>query len=655
MRTLPSGLATKITASGQQPEISVTVQDLVTKLTLFAQATYPAGPSAAVLSTTGKILRARIANSGATTGPLYLQSITPASPTSWTATGTLLSSAAVVSAGAAIAQTAGTTRCFYQRASDSFIVYRDSTDDGLTWGAETSLLAVPLPYCTGITASSTTQVWIAAYVYPTAASLLYRSAYTTSWSAWSNEGPPSPTWGLLEGLNSTTVAGTTYVAAGVAMRAYVSGISASSFTYAGTTYSGMAYIQQLDSPAAGLTCADPDIFYDGSSFYAVVTLTDDGSVSTSGHTRTAIYTSSDGLTWQPYLAAGSVLQGGAHLIKTGGTTYVFDAVTCYTVPSPPAAIDLSDDVLALHITETFNRPSTLALELSNNTGQYTAAPWLSDNVTLTVSLGYGGQLVQTHTFYLDDWQLTSTAADQTLTLAARDYLKLMDYPSTGLITYTGQTTTQILTDLAKKAQVTIGSPPATPQFSQTIGCFLINQGETFLAALNRLANVFGFIVAAGGGPSVFLFDPQVTDGSTWTYGTEILGAGRGQEADAANVIRVTGAAAATATAPAWAEVTDAADILARGMERYRNVVDRILTTSAQCLIRAQQELRAEQRTKVHAALTVALNPAHQLGDVIAVTDTGCGMSGTAYRISGMQWIADPTTGAWEHHLTLEAP
>ena len=85
------------------------------------------------------------------------------------------------------------------------------------------------------------------------------------------------------------------------------------------------------------------------------------------------------------------------------------------------------------------------------------------------------------------------------------------------------------------------------------------------------------------------------------------------------------------------------------------MVDRILTTSAQCAIRAQQELRAEQRTKIHAALTVAINPAHQPADVITAADSGCGMAGDRYRINAIQWIADLTTGEWEQHLQLEAP
>lgn len=654
MRTLPTGLSEKIAASGQQPEIALTAQDLIVKLQLYAQASYLHGPSAQLLSSSGKILRARIENSGGTSGPLYLQRISPASPSDWTATGTLLAPSAVVSAGAAIAQTGSTTRCFYQRSSDSHIVYRDSTDDGLTWSAETDLQAVPLPFCTGITADSISQVWMTAYVFPLAASILYRSAFSGgSWSAWSNEGPPNPGWAAMRGINCVPHAGTTSFACGAGMRGYVSGISAASFTYTGSTYSDMEYIQQLDSPAAGLSCADPDIFFDGSIFYAVVTLTDDGSVSTAAHTRTAVSTSPDGLTWHPYLAASSDLQQGAHLVITGSVTYIFDAVTCYTVPPPPDPIDLSDDVLSIHITETFNQPSRATITLSNNQGQYTGAPWLIDNVTLTLSLGYSGQLVQTHTLYLDDWQLSSTATEQILTIAARDSLKLMDRPSTRLIAYNNQTTTQILQDLALQAQVSISTPPATPQFSQTIGCFLVNPGETFLAALNRLANVFGFLFMANGGTSVLLIDPQPTDPSTWSYGPEVLGASKGQEADAANVIRVTGAS--STEIPVWAEVTDAADILLRGVERYRNVVDRILTTSAQCVIRAQQELRAEQRTRVHASLTVAINPAHELADVIAGTDSGCGMSGESYRISAMQWLIDLTTGEWEQHLQLEAP
>jgi prophage tail gpP-like protein len=651
-RTLPPGLATKISAAGQQPELSVTVQDLVTKLTTVATAPWPHGYSAALLSSSGKILRAVVQDPA--TGPLYVKAITPTTPADWTSPGVLLSAAAIGPAGAALAQSGPLTRCFYQRSSDLHIVYQDSTDDGATWGGEVDVLAAPQPFCTGIAATDPDSLWATFYTFPEAANILYRSANTGgTWSTWSNEGPASPPWVQMRGLAAITAAGVAYFACGAALRGYSSGISAAAFSYDAGTYSPMTAIQQLDSPAAGLSCSYPDLFSDGTTFYAVVTLTDDGSVSTAAHTRTTLYSSPDAVTWHPLLAAGSSLQYGAHCIITGGVTYLFDAVTCYTVPPPAPPIDLTDDLLSLQVHERFNTPATLELTLSNDRGQYTAAPWLSDNATISIALGYGAQTVPTHTAYLDDWQLESSATGQTLTLAARDSLKLLDYPSTRLLSYTNQTVTAILSDLAKQSGVPINPPPSTPQFSQIIGCFLINPGETWLSALNRLASVFGFLYASDGGASVSLTDPQLSDPTTWEYGAEILAASRGQEADAANVIRVIGAS--SSTDPVWAEVTDAADILLRGAERYRIVVDRILTTSAQCLLRAQQELRAEGRTKVHAALTVALNPQHQLGDVVTVTDSGCGLSSTALRISGMQWIAEPASQAWEHHLTLEAP
>lgn len=648
-RLLPAGLAAKISATGQTPEISATIGANETALAPFASGGTP-GRSAAIISSSGKILRASLPQE-APAGTVTVQRITPSFPTSWTAAGVTVTTTAAALAGVCLVQTGGTTRCFYQRSSDNLVSYKDSTDDGLTWGAETSIPTLPglMPNCAGICADSITQVWAAQYLYETAATALYRSHNTGSWSAWSVEGPTSPGWAAMRGVNVAVNGATRAFAAGMGMRGYDSGVSAASFTWDGTTYSDAEYIQQLDSPAAGISCAYPDIWWDGSRYYATVTMTS----LTPTDTRTAVYTSTDAITWIPLLHAGTAFAYGAHFLIVAGVTYIFDAATCYTTGGSTGPLDVTDDVLSLEITEKSNEPASLTLLLSNANGQHTLASHLADNTPLTLSLGYGGQAVETHTFYIDDWQLTSSATIQTLTIAARDYLKLLDYTSTRMIVWQNLTVAQMLVNLADQAGVSIGAPPATPQFSETLSCFLISPGEPFLHALNRLSTVFGFMYVAGGGTSVLLMDPQASDPSTWSYGSEILAASRGREADAANVVRVTGAQPPTTFDPAWSEATDGADIALTGQERFRNVVDRLLTTSEQCAIRAGLELRAEQRTRTHAQLTVALNPAHQVGDVIDATDTGCGMAGTHYRISGISWIARLASGEWEQHLTLE--
>lgn len=141
-RPLPPGLAAKITATGQTPELSVTVQDLQIRPTLFASGG-TAGRSSALLSSSGKILKAICTQAAATNQTVKVQRITPTTASDWTAAGVTVTTNAIARAGCAIVQTGSTTRCFYQRTSDNLICYKDSTDGGLTWGAALSRFRHP--------------------------------------------------------------------------------------------------------------------------------------------------------------------------------------------------------------------------------------------------------------------------------------------------------------------------------------------------------------------------------------------------------------------------------------------------------------------------------------------------------------------------------
>jgi hypothetical protein len=501
---------------------------------------------------------------------------------------------------------------------------------------------------------------------PNGACAWTRTTYSAgSWSAWSDvstTGPATPFVTVMRGLSVVTVSGIRHYALGCGLRGYTSGISAGVFTWDGaSTYSSVTAIQSLDTPSQGLSLAYPDLFYDSSNlfgdglqWYATVLLTDDGSVSTAGHTRTTVYRSSDGLTWQPWLACSTAFQYGAHVLISGGQTYIFDAFFCYTLNTPPAPVDLSDDVLSVSLHETYNHPTSVEIVLANQQGQYVSAPWLLDNVTLTLSYGYSGELVQTHTLYLDDYSFQANAEALTLTLACRDGLKFLDYPSTLLLAYTNQTLAQILSALARQAQVTLGTLPTTSQFSQTVSCFVITPGETWLSALNRLSNLYVFEFRANAAGSVTISDVQSSDASTWSYGPEALATEYGQESNRPNVVRVTGSTiGSTQPSTAWSETTDPANILLVGAERYKLLVDRMLDTSAKCLLRAQQELRLIQRQATHAEAIVTPNPQHELTDVITLTDAGIGIANQALRIAAITTTLAPRNTQWQQILELE--
>jgi hypothetical protein len=120
------------------------------------------------------------------------------------------------------------------------------------------------------------------------------------------------------------------------------------------------------------------------------------------------------------------------------------------------------------------------------------------------------------------------------------------------------------------------------------------------------------------------------------------------------VVRVTGSTiGSTQPSTAWSETTDPANILLVGAERYKLLVDRMLDTSAKCLLRAQQELRLIQRQATHAEAIVTPNPQHELTDVITLTDAGIGIANQALRIAAITTTLAPRNTQWQQILELE--
>lgn len=658
MRSLPAGLAPLISGSSQEPTLALSVQDLRPRLTTIAAGALN-GRSSALLSATGHLIRAIVAQGATANQAITVQTIAPATAADWSAAGVTVTSNATASAGCCLAQTAGITRLFYQRSSDNCICYRDSGDDGRTWGAETLVQSVTpdsLPFCYGIAASSTTAIWtVWAAFDPYGVCSMYRSTYGTAWSAWAQEGPSNPGWGQMRGLSCLAAAGTLAFACGCGLRGYTSGISAATFTLSGGTYSAVTPIQQLDSPAQGLTLAYPDLFYDsgdssGSPWYAIATLTDDGSVSTAAHTRTTVFRSADGVTWHPWLSTGTALAWGAHVLVSGGTVYLFDAQTTYAVAAPPAPTDLSADVLAVHLDEATGAAVEGEIVLDNSASQYVGAPWLVDNVALSLATGYGGLTVTTHTLYLEGWAFAADPEAQFLTLHVGGALGLMDLPSTLLLSYSGQTLSALVTTVCRQAGVAVAALPDTQQFTQTIPCFTILPGQSWLSALLRLSSIYGFDVYTASDGAVVCREPQASDASTWTYGTEILTSAWGETARRPNVVRVVG----TGPAPGvWSEAVDGENVLAVGQERYQIEVDHLLDSGTKCAIRAGLALRTIQREAQHGSLAVPLNPQHELCDVITFSDAANGVSTQAARIGKIRWMTDARQGEWYQSLTLE--
>ena len=82
-----------------------------------------------------------------------------------------------------------------------------------------------------------------------------------------------------------------------------------------------------------------------------------------------------------------------------------------------------------------------------------------------------------------------------------------------------------------------------------------------------------------------------------------------------------------------------------GTLHYNHIADRLLTTPAQCQIRADLELRRAQRSALAGTVRIPLNPGHQVLDPITTVDETHGS--VTSRIHRLTWIADMTTGEFD--------
>jgi hypothetical protein len=660
LRTLPLGLPALITAQSQQPALQLTVQDTIPRFSLLG-AGGPGGRSAAIITTAGTLLRACVPQN-ANPNPVVLQRITsPGTASQWSAPGAMATSIATAAAACALAQTGSAIRLFYQSATDQKIYFRDSTDDGQTWSAEQSMgIALPLGagnVCYGIAAASTTLVYAAYATADTNPCLWVQSIFSGgAWSAWSNTGPSAPSgWGKIRGIACVPLGGNQYFMAGVQMKSPVKGIAAATTTTAGggAVYSPFQQVVPLDSPSLGLSLAYPSIHYDAASatWYAAVMTTDDGSLSGAAGTRTTVLTSSDFVIWRPLAAIGPALQYGAHAMLLAGQLYVFDAASCYVASQPGGVLDLSDDVLAVSVSERPNQPASLVMTLSNITGAYVNNPSLRLDARLQLSFGYGNLTVPTHTMIVEGITAQATPFGRDVVVTARDHLKLLDYPSTRLLSYSSQTVGQLAQAICREARATLAALPATPQFSQSIPCFMVSPGESWLHALQRLADAFGFTFFADPTPQVRIVEPQPGEPSTWSYGGEVLAAQWTAQSDQANWVRVVGTPSSGANLPPFADVVDGPNIAWTGSERHRVVTDRLLDSAAKCAMKAALILLAEQREANAGEILAAMNPAHELMDIVQMTDAASGLDHQPMRIAGLDLLIEPQTGAWEHRIS----
>src|SRR5579875_2708354 len=316
MRTLTGSLSSEIGASTIQPAYALQITtgaQLCSPVTVTGAAG-AAGRSAALLTQAGTLLVAVCPTTGSGSAQKTISVYRITSPTSApvrSAAITVTTDADQI-AGVALVQSGSTIRCFYQQYQSSgnpgHIAYRDSTNDGVTWSAET-LINLTWPggghgYVYGIAPASTTDLHVAvAYSDPYGNAQYCRSQYSSSWSAWTSVGTTSQ-YGLLRGIRiAVDASNIQHIISGMQTRPNKGGISHTHYQLASGTYSTTTLINTQDTPALGLSYPYPTVTYDPTTgyLYTVVAHRDDGTVSGVPGWYTRIHRSTDGgSSWQLY-------------------------------------------------------------------------------------------------------------------------------------------------------------------------------------------------------------------------------------------------------------------------------------------------------------------------------------------------------------------
>ncbi len=649
MRTMPANMTAAVSSSLQQLAISVVVQDNTLS---FSQLT--TGPNAghvtSISSSVGTILRAVITSAGS----IYVTRITIAnSAAQWGAAGVLAASGARFTASCNMSFTTGLVRLFYIRNSDAAICYVDSTNDGVSWSAENVAAAAPvgLGYCHGIATTDVSNCYASYAQYDGSTSGQGPIYHTTLSGTWSTLAPSGPAgnWGQIRGMDAVLTA-KAQVVAGYMRILQTTGFAAGAYSINGGI-SPWATIKPMDPPGIGVSHQYPSVFSSG-TYYSTTTAFDDGSVSGTATTKTEVWQSSDGVTWAPVANLGNLFPNGASVLTSNGVFYVFDGQTVMQSSTGTNTLDITPDLITLEIIEKPNSEGAASITLTNYNGQYTNAPQLKSNASVTIKFGYGPDLITTHVMYIDQVRNEATADKLEIILDLRDCMKFLTQVSSRFIALSGKTIAQLIQYVCDQAGVTVASIATTPQFSQVIPCFAITPGETWDTALNRLANVYAFAYRREGSTVIFS-ERQSNDASVWSYGSETFGINWSKSADQSSVIRVIGAP--TGNTVAFAEAVDTAQLTATGRERYRHIVERLLTSSAQCQIKAGLAMREEQTHSTTGSVTVALNPGLQLLDVLTITDARVGLTNQRARVEEIHWHVDMNTGAYHQQLALTLP
>lgn len=330
----------------------------------------------------------------------------------------------------------------------------------------------------------------------------------------------------------------------------------------------------------------------------------------------------------------------------------------------PASLELTDDVLSLR-EELDTASGLLSIELRNDDGRY-ASPGTGDISALDIggelefSPGYrttsGNEASDGQVFSLEAYEHTSAPGRATLVLYARDAWHWLKNFRAGYQFRWNKASDELnVKDILAFVLSRVGLRLEVKSQSATVTGFYpdftIKPGDRGDAIISRL---LGFVpdVLLREGSVAYLINPQATDVSAYSYGTDhaISEGSYPRNALGRNLIEVEGYDPA-AEAPIIVSVFDW-DEIDRLYHRHQRIEDRNLDTVARVQSRGETTLRETEITAGGGTLRVPVNAGQQLYDVIGITDPRAGLDAEKKRVLKIGLVYHPGRAQYEMRLAL---
>ncbi len=312
--------------------------------------------------------------------------------------------------------------------------------------------------------------------------------------------------------------------------------------------------------------------------------------------------------------------------------------------------DVSSDVLNVDANTT-PRGGTMAVELRNDAGQYNAHTFLV-GAQLEIEFGYqvttGSPYAAPSVYWIERLEHIREAHKSSFIIHAVDCWGILkrtqaryQYIWAGGV----ETIQDILQWLFARSGIVMSVVSASATMTGQKPPFTIYANESMANAINRLMqkvpDLFYFR-----GNTAFCFNPLAADASVYAYGVAhpITEARFISTAGDHNSIAVYGTAIITYD---W-NFTEAELV----WERFSQVHDLTLTTAAQAHARGAAEERRNELESLAGVITVPLQPAQELYDVIDVTETLVALAASKRRIGGMKHRYNTRKGEYSLSIAL---